>query len=52
MKMKKTFAAVISTVLVFAGHALAHHSGALFDREITKTVEVIVTRFDFKNPHA
>ena len=31
---------------------MAHHSGAQFDRGTTKTVEVIVTRFDFRNPHA
>ena len=52
MKMNRTLAALLCTVFFSSGHALAHHSGAQFDREVKKTAEVIVTRFDFKNPHA
>ena len=52
MRIKRTFAAVFGAALLLAGQAFAHHSGAQFDREKTKTTEAIVTRFDFKNPHA
>jgi len=39
-------------VLGLANTAHAHHSFAMFDREVTETISGTVTKFEFTNPHA
>lgn len=39
-------------VAVMAVPSLAHHSGAMFEREKTITVEGVVKEFQYTNPHS
>ena len=39
-------------VAVIAVPSLAHHSGAMFEREKTITVEGVVKEFQYTNPHS
>jgi hypothetical protein len=39
-------------VSVSAGPALAHHSGAMFDRTKTVTLVGTIKKYDYVNPHA
>jgi len=44
------FAVVVLLLLAYPG--LAHHSGAIYDRENPITLTGTVTEFEFVNPHA
>jgi hypothetical protein len=41
-----------ASLLVFAGFAAAHHSGAMFDSARTQTIAGTVTEFNWVNPHS
>lgn len=41
----------LAAVLLAAGAAVAHHTGAMFDREKLATYEGSVARFQWTNPH-
>lgn len=47
--MSKTLVGV--TLAVLAGVAAAHHSFALFDSSVEKTLEGVVREFQWTNPH-
>lgn len=52
--MQKTswmYAAAVAIALVGTAPALAHHSFAMFDRSITKSVTGTVLKFEWTNPH-
>jgi hypothetical protein len=51
---KKTVAALLSIgiVAVMAVPSLSHHSGAMFEKEKTITVEGVVKEFQYTNPHS
>ena len=46
--------AIVATavVLVWATAAIAHHSGAMFDMQHPLTLQGVVTRIEWTNPHA
>ncbi len=41
-----------ASLVVFAGFAAAHHSGAMFDSARTQTLAGTVTEFNWVNPHS
>ncbi len=41
----------VAGAMVFAGSAGAHHSGAMFDQTVTKTLVGTVREFQWTNPH-
>ena len=41
----------LAAFLCVAAPALAHHSLAPYDREISRTIEGVVKAYDFANPH-
>jgi hypothetical protein len=41
----------IAGALLFAGSADAHHSGAMFDQMVTKTLVGTIREFQWTNPH-
>ena len=45
-------AALIAVLALTGGHALAHHSFAMFDRSKDVTLKGTVTEFQWTNPHA
>src|SRR5262245_17948038 len=42
----------ICAVIAVAAPALAHHSGAMFEKEKTVTLEGVVKEFQYTNPHS
>jgi uncharacterized protein DUF6152 len=42
----------LGTVAVIAAPTLAHHSGAMFEKQKTITVEGVVKEFQYTNPHS
>src|SRR5215813_10158786 len=52
--IKTRFAALLSigALAVLTSPLLAHHSGAMFEKEKTITVEGVVKRFEYTNPHS
>ena len=42
----------VSAVILMAVPSLAHHSGAMFEKEKTITVEGVVKEFQYTNPHS
>ena len=42
----------VGAMAVMAAPSLAHHSGAMFEREKTVTVEGVVKEFQYTNPHS
>src|SRR5215475_6470429 len=52
--IKTRFTALLSigALAVLAIPLLAHHSGAMFEKEKTITVEGVVKQFQFTNPHS
>jgi hypothetical protein len=53
--MTRAFAAAWLGVSVLAGvpgGALAHHSGAMFEEKKTITLEGVVRKFEYTNPHS
>src|SRR5262245_9272336 len=53
--MTKTWVTTILTiaaVIVVAAPGLAHHSGAMFEKEKTITLEGVVKEFQYTNPHS
>ena len=53
--MNKTWAAALlslGVVMVLAAPTFAHHSGAMFEKEKTITVEGVVKEFQYTNPHS
>ena len=48
----KRIATLTAGLLLFAGSAQAHHSGAMFDRTKQVTVTGTVKEFNWTNPHA
>ena len=50
MNLKKTL--VAAGVFALSVPVLAHHSGAMFEDELTLTLSGTVTRFDYVNPHS
>jgi hypothetical protein len=51
MKLKTTFGALVVGLLLGGPPALAHHSFAMFDREKQRSVEGVVSAFQWTNPH-
>ena len=48
-----SIASFVAAVLLFnAGSGAAHHSGEMFEREKTITVEGVVKEFQYVNPHS
>lgn len=45
------FFPAILGVIAFAGPSNAHHSDAIYDREVTVAGEGVVTRYTYRNPH-
>ena len=45
-------AAALAVAALSSGPALAHHSGAMFDRTKTVTLVGEIKKFDYVNPHA
>ena len=43
---------IYATAALFSAAALAHHSGAMFEDELTLTLSGQVTHFDYVNPHS
>jgi len=43
---------IMAAVCAFSVPALAHHSGAMFDRERTITISGVVKEFLWNNPHS
>jgi hypothetical protein len=53
MTMKWTAALIgVSAGLAMSVSVLAHHSGAMFEKEKTITVEGVVKEFQYTNPHS
>ena len=52
--IKTTFTALLSIAAstLMTIPLLAHHSGAMFEKEKTITVEGVVKRFEYTNPHS
>ena len=50
MRLKQ--AAALAVLVLSPGTALAHHSGAMFDRTKTVVITGEIKKFDFVNPHA
>jgi hypothetical protein len=52
--IKTRFTALLSigAAAVLTIPLLAHHSGAMFEKEKTVTVEGVVKRFEYTNPHS
>jgi hypothetical protein len=53
--MNKTWVTALlslGVVMVTTAPALAHHSGAMFEKEKTITVEGVVKEFQYTNPHS
>ncbi|MET0282167.1 MAG: DUF6152 family protein [Steroidobacteraceae bacterium] len=50
--MKRLFPPAIAALLLAAGPALAHHSGAMFDPARTATIMGTITEFNWTNPHS
>lgn len=50
--MKARLIIVSAGILALALPALAHHSGAMFESEVTLTMSGHVTKFDYVNPHS
>jgi hypothetical protein len=52
IKIRVTALLSIGTAIVLTIPLLAHHSGAMFEKEKTVTVEGVVKRFEYTNPHS
>jgi len=52
LKSSLRITAAISLFMGLANSAQAHHSFAMFDREVSETISGTVTQFEFTNPHA
>jgi Family of unknown function (DUF6152) len=52
IKIRFTALLSIGTAVVLTIPLLAHHSGAMFEKEKTVTVEGVVKRFEYTNPHS
>jgi uncharacterized protein DUF6152 len=52
IKIRFTALLSIGTAIVLTIPLLAHHSGAMFEKEKTVTVEGVVKRFEYTNPHS
>lgn len=50
--MRLKHAAAVAVLALSSGPALAHHSGAMFDRTKTITIVGEIKKFDYVNPHA
>lgn len=50
--MKTTLKLAAVTALIIAMPSFAHHSGAMFDDQVTLELTGTVTRFDYVNPHS
>lgn len=49
--MRRSIQLAAGTLLLTAATAGAHHGSAPFDTDSTVTLEGVVTRFDYRNPH-
>src|SRR5438128_12123125 len=45
-------ALIIMSIVALTAPMLSHHSGAMFEKEKTITVEGVVKEFQFTNPHS
>ncbi len=52
MRYCKLFLPILSTSLLLAPLAVAHHSDAAYDKAITKTTSGTLKEFDWNAPHA
>ena len=52
IKIRFTALLSIGAAAVLTIPLLAHHSGAMFEKEKTVTVEGVVRRFEYTNPHS
>jgi hypothetical protein len=53
MNRRKVIHSLLSTAFIFQiSSVFAHHSGTMFDRAQTVTIEGTVTRYDYVNPHS
>ena len=50
--MRLEYAAALAALALSPSTALAHHSGAMFDRTKTVTIVGEIKKFDYVNPHA
>ncbi len=53
--MRKQFVGVmlgVGAAAAMSGSVLAHHSGAMFEKDKTITVEGVVKEFQYTNPHS
>jgi len=49
--MQRAQGSLTVALLSFAAIAAAHHGSAPFDTDSTVTIEGVITRFDYRNPH-
>jgi len=49
--MRNANTLILSVLLLVVGSAEAHHGSAPFDTDRTVTVEGVITKFDYRNPH-
>jgi hypothetical protein len=52
MTRMRTVTAALAAVIAAASTPLAHHSAAMFEEKRTITVEGVVTKFEYTNPHS
>src|SRR5262249_55507987 len=52
MTIKFTALLCVAAAAISAAPVLAHHSGAMFEKEKTITVEGVVKEFQYTNPHS
>lgn len=50
--MKARLSCLLAAMLALSLPAIAHHSGAMFESELTLTLSGHVTKFDYVNPHS
>ena len=51
LKKRTVFCALMATLLIFSGAALAHHGNAAYDLDNPITLKGTVTEFVWSNPH-
>ena len=52
INLRATAVLTVGAVAVMAAPSLAHHSGAMFEKQKTITVEGVVKEFQYTNPHS
>ena len=52
MSRTRSFALIVTALLIASGSAAAHHSFAMFDKNKKLELTGVVTRFEWTNPHS